>query len=167
MAEIKTESNPVGEPLENDDIATYVEIVKSEWDVQMQDSVKAPWWKFWTKISMTPITNFMLGALDDLIAYVDQVVDTTGPQKKATVLAAVGQIYDYISKEAFPVWFAPFSATIRTYVLDHVVATAIDWMVQKYRNGDWRKKDIAEIQSLWAIKAQMFGLPIDHRPKVY
>lgn len=163
--EIKAEVNPVGSVLKHAGIQTFIEAMCGLWD---QTKAVAPWWKFWNKgVSLVPVTNFLLKCLDDLIAYVDDVVEANGADKKATVLWAVGQIYDYIVKEAMPLWAKPFASSIRNYIINTLISSAIDWIVDKYRNGEWRKKPADEVTAQWVeLHAQLFGVPGDHRPKL-
>lgn len=145
--EIKDVSNPVGAVIQDEGIENFIVVMSANWDEQKEAS---PWWKIWKKISFSKITGFLLKALDDLIAYVDEFVDVSGPDKKATVLNAIGRLYDYIVIEAMPVWMKPFSKSIKNYIINDLVSTAIDWIVDKYRHGDWRKKNASELQLLWS-----------------
>lgn len=97
---IKETPNPIGTPVENYYINIFVESMKVVWDTTKK---KTRWWKFWEKVKLTTVTNFLLNCLDDLIAYVDQMENVCGADKKATVLFAIGKIYDYVIKEAMPI----------------------------------------------------------------
>lgn len=162
--EIKTDTNPVGEVKQSAVIDQFIESMKALWE---STRTKPAWWKFWQRMSPVPVTNFLLKCLDDLIAYVDQIVDTSGADKKATVLNAIGKIYDYIAIEALPLWAKPFSTAIRSYIIDTMISSAIDYIVEKYRHGSWRPKPVEEIQAQWVqLHAQLFGVPGGHRPKI-
>lgn len=145
--EIKQEVHPVGQVIDDEHISRFVETMKTLWDSTKE---KVEWWKFWKRVSPVPVTNFLLKCLDDLIAYVDQIVDASGEDKKATVLNAIGRIYDYVVREAMPLCLVPFSGVIRAYIINTLASAAIDWMIQKYRHGNWRPKPVEEIQSQWA-----------------
>jgi hypothetical protein len=69
-----------------------------------------------------------------------------GPDKKATVLAAIDHLYDFVGREAVPVLLRPFASKIKNYIIYTLVAASIDWIVNKYRHGEWRDKldDIQE-----------------------
>lgn len=162
--EIKETINPVGQVIESEHINTFVESMKALWD---STKVKTSWWKVWKRVDLTPVTNFLLKCLDDLIAYVDQIVDTSGADKKATVLAAIGNIYDYIIREALPIFLKPFAGAVRDYIINTLISAAIDWIVEKYRHGSWRQKPAVELEAQWvALHAQLHGVPGGHRPKL-
>ena len=145
-------ANPVGQIKQDSAIQNYVTILRAEWD---QTQPKRNWWQFWKRASFVSVTKFLLKALDDLIAYVDEVVDTNGADKKATVIWAVGEIYDYIVKEAMPVILKPFAPQIKDIIVNGVISPAIDWMVDKYRNGNWRKPKASELAILWEKQAPL------------
>lgn len=138
--EIKETVNPVGTVHEISSIESYLNGLALLWDSQnIQDT---SWWKSWKKLGMTQmikITNFLIKALDDLIALVDDELGD-GADKKATVINAIGRLYDYIAKEAMPVWMKPFSIPVKTFIIDTLISSLIDWIVDKYKNGEWRKQ---------------------------
>lgn len=144
-------ANPIGDVKVDETIENYVQVVVNEWD---QAKVDYPWWKIWKRRSMVAMTKFLLKALDDLVAYVDEVIDTSGADKKATVLRAIEMIYDYIIREAMPIWMRPFASKVKSIVILDIISPAIDWMVEKYRHGDWRKPPAEELAAQWAMKAQ-------------
>lgn len=150
--EIKNEINPVGEAKIDSAVNNYVAIMSAAWD---KDGDKIPWWKFWKRKSLVRITQFLLAALDDLVAYVDQL-DLSGMDKKATVLVAISFLYDYVVKEALPIWAKPFAGRIKTYIINTMISATIDWIVEKYRNGIWvKKQDAGQMTALWAKEASM------------
>jgi len=142
---IKDESNPIGTAFVDENIDNFVSAMSASWDASKETS---PWWKFWKKISLTRVTTFLLAGLDDLIAYVDEALDN-GPDKKATVLDAVSRLYDYVIAEALPIYLKPFAGAIKNYVINDLISPSIDWIVDKYRNGDWRKKTVPELTAQW------------------
>jgi hypothetical protein len=153
--EIKESSNPIGEVVENQYIDIFVESMKAVWD-----TVKKPysWWKFWEKRSLVPVTDFLLKCLDDLIAYVDQFDGVPGSDKKATVLFAVGKIYDYIVKEAMPLWLKPFSYNVREYVINVLISHSIDWIIKKYRKGEFKPTPAEQLEAQWvSLHGKMFN----------
>lgn len=159
--QIKDVSNPIGTVIDDEAIDNFITIMKSLWD---EEKESVPWYTPWRRISFTKVTNFLTQALDDLIAYVDDYIDANGADKKATVLNAINILYDYVVREAIPMVLRPFSASIKEYIINDLISSSIDWIVDKYRNGDWRKKDTAELKALWAvqaqsIKAQTIGVP--------
>ena len=143
--------NPIGEPQIDGAINNYITIATAKW-IEIEE--KIPWWKFWKRKSVTKITKFILGALDELIPYVDQL-NISGPDKKATVLAAVAVLYDCVMREALPIWGTLFSGKIKYFLIYVMLSSAIDWIVEKYRKGVWDKKSNGEIAALWSQEAVM------------
>lgn len=132
-------------------IKNYINIMYARWDGQKET---IPWWKIWKRRHVGRITEFLLNALDELIAYVDQL-DISGVDKKATVLAVISILYDYGIKEVLPIWAKPFSGKIKNYIIYVMISTAIDWIVEKYRNGVWTKKSAAVMASEWSTQAAL------------
>ena len=135
-----TEANPTGQAHIIAEIDQYIQSVLAKWAALKPPS--SPWWKVWkmaTTIHLEKATKFLLLCLDDLIIFIDDKLDS-GPDKKATVLAAVDKLYDFIVAEAIPTWAKPFSGTIKKYIVYSIVSSAIDFIVDKYRNGAWRDK---------------------------
>lgn len=145
--EIKEEPNPIGEVYIIDTVEKQIEALQFHWDELNVDVEKSSWWKFWNwgkRTSLTKVTDFLIKALDDFIHMVDNTL-TNGPDKKATVLDAISRLYDYVIREALPIWLKPFAGRVKNYIINELVSVAIDWIVDKYRNGSWREKweDIA------------------------
>jgi len=147
--QLKDASNPVGAVIADEGIDNFITVMSSVWDSEKED---VPWYKPWKRISFTRVTDFLMKSLDDLIAYVDDYVDANGADKKATVLDAISRLYDYVVVEAMPIFLKPFAGSIKNYIINDLISTAIDWIVDKYRNGEWRKKDSAELKALWAAE---------------
>ena len=55
-------------------------------------------------------------------------------------MKAVDFLYDYIVREALPIWMRPFAGKIKEYVINVLVSASIDWIVSKYREGIWKDK---------------------------
>lgn len=165
IMEIRDTANPVGEiqvEAAEAAIENYVSVLAYEWE---KSKIDAPWWKFWQRLSMVRVTDFMLGSLEDMISFVDQITDI-GPDKKATVMTIMGRIYDIIVKDALPVWLTPFAKSIKSLIMEEVISPVIDWMVTKYREGAWKPTaPAAEMAAQWEVKAQLIGVPGGHRPK--
>lgn len=160
--EIKETPNPVGKPIPNPYIDMFIDSMKAIWD---STKIKNSWYNFWGKTTLTPVTDFLLKCLDDLIEYVDQIDNISGSDKKATVLAAIGIIYDYIIREAMPIWLRPFSTYVRNYVINILISHAIDWIIEKYRKGYFKPKTSDQLEAQWVILyGQTVGLPkITHK----
>ena len=133
----KENANPVGEPHRIEDVENKVQFYCRLWD-----SRKSPGSMWLPKASVSTVTNFLLMALDDFVMVVSTAV-ISGPDKKATVLDAIGRIYDYTMAEALPIWLVPFAGVLRQYIIYVLISNAIDWMVAKYRNGSWKSAQSA------------------------
>ena len=139
--ELKMMNNPVGTAHQIDCVDRHVRMLCEKWDEQKELEESTPWWKWWANLGtrqLVKVTNFLIKALDDLIQLVDREVDD-GPDKKATVLMAIGALYDYVIREAMPIWLRPFAARVKDYVVNTLISSAIDWIVGKYRHGSWRE----------------------------
>lgn len=148
MEAVKDTANPVGMAIELESVNLYIEELIKKWN-ETKETVA--WYKVWYRVSLNRVTTFLMAALDDLIGYVDDVVEKNA-DKKATVLAAIEKLYDYVIAEAMPIWMKPFAGSIKSYIISTLISNAIDWMVDKYRNGAWRmnKGDDNQINALWA-----------------
>jgi len=135
----EVEANPIGQAYESEEVKIYVEALAAEWDAIRGDT---KWWKFWNRSTaqLYKATKFLMQSIDGLVMLVDDFVDLAGPDKKATVLNAVDVLYDYVVREAIPIWMRPVAGKIKDYIINTLVSTAIDWMVQKYREGAWKEK---------------------------
>jgi len=134
----KTEADPIGDVKPVKEVDTYVATLIEEWTNIRGERT---WWKIWqrTTAGLYKATKFLLNSIDGLIWLVDDLVDL-GPDKKATVMNAVDILYDYIVREAIPIWMRPFAGRVKSYIMSVLVSTAIDWMVAKYREGAWKEK---------------------------
>lgn len=131
------EVNPVGEVQQLEVVEQRVVALASQW---REENPKPKWWQIGEKgTTLYKVAKFIINALDEFILFVDDQIDS-GADKKATVIYAIGLLYDYIVKEAMPLWLRPFAGKIRYIVIDILVVTAIDWIVAKYRDGSWRQK---------------------------
>lgn len=130
--------NPTGEVKSPLEVNTYVNALAKEWDEQKTTTTS--WFLWWSvkKASLVEATSFILNSVDELVKFVDDLIDQ-GPDKKATVLAAVGALYDYIAAEAMPIFLKPFNSYIKSFLVDVVVSSSIDFIVDKYNNGLWKK----------------------------
>lgn len=131
----KENANPAGEAHRIEDIERKVQFYCRLWN--SQGDVKSLWMP---KVSLSKVTNFLMVVLDDLVVTI-AVAALSGPDKKATVLDAVGRIYDYTVKEAMPFWMRPIAAPVKEYIVNVLVSHAIDFIVAKYQNGGWSPKE--------------------------
>jgi len=139
VIEEKVDGNPVGVIHWLDEIEAKVEELYLSWKEMYPDM---PWyksWQTWSKPSLYAVTTFLIDSLDELIDLVDDLI-IEGPDKKATVLAAINALYEHVGREAVPVLLRPFARAIKNYIVYTLIAASIDWIVNKYRNGEWRQK---------------------------
>lgn len=161
--EIKETVHPVGDIVKDDNLEKFIEAMVAVWD---ENKVVPHWWQFWKKVNFHKIANFLINCLDDLISYFI-AHNIPGADKKATVLHVLGRVYDVIIVGVMPLYLKPFSLAIRSFILNVVVSSAIDWIVDKYAKGEWRPKPEEQVVAQWVqLHAQIFGVPGDHRPKV-
>lgn len=160
--EIKDSVNPVGTVVQDENISMFVEAMVSLWK---ENNGEAAWWQFWKRVNFLKVANFLINCLDDLISYFVQH-NIPGADKKATVIDTLGAIYDAITKGLLPIYLIPFSSGIKNFVLNVVVSSAIDWIVEKYKNGSWRPKPVEEVVAQWVTMHAQFVKPIDHRPSL-
>ena len=134
--------NDVGTDQDLESVNDAINALAQHWE-DFTGSVEKSWWQFWKrgKTTLFSVTKFLLFSLDNLIQFVDDLIKG-GPDKKATVMAAVEKLYDYVIKEAMPIWLKPFSGAIRKFILNVIVSTSIDWIVSKYREGSWQKSEL-------------------------
>jgi hypothetical protein len=133
----KLTANPIGEVKNLADIDDYVNSVIEEWKAEyvLED---ASWWQWWKKTSagFAEITAYILNGLDSMIKFVDNIIES-GPDKKATVMASVEKIYDFIVTNALPLWLRPWNPAIKAFIFNIIISYTIDFIVDKYNNGIW------------------------------
>jgi len=140
-------TNPIGEAHNVLDakIATY----QAMWS-QISDAPKSNWWNVITNWAtrrehLIKAVGFLLGVLDDAISSINGFVDLPGPDKKATVLRVLGEVYDFVVKEIMPIWLRPFSGLVRKFVIEVCASILIDWIVKKYKDGLWDRRTDTKI----------------------
>jgi hypothetical protein len=131
---IKETANPVGRPQFVESVESLLVFYMRLWDeAKTRRSI-------WSKFDSSKITNFLMRALDDFIVAVDNS-DILGKDKKATVLSAADRLYDYIVREAMPIWLVPFAGVVKQYLVYVLISNAIDWIVSKYKDG-WQPRSM-------------------------
>lgn len=145
---VETTVNPVGRVVAVPGLDALVAKMKDGWTGVKQGLARVPW---------SAVTNYLLKCFDDLIVYLVEH-DIPGADKKATVMNAVGQVYDWVIAGMLPVYVRPFSGLIRGFVVNNLASAAVDWVVAKYNNGAWHPQPAASVLSLW-------GVPGGHRPE--
>lgn len=126
---------PLGIAKEVAGLKEYIDDLLKTWDEKYKE-VKSSWMPK-IQMDLVKVTKFLLNCLDGLILFIDRLVDN-GPDKKATVLAAIAILYDYIIKGALPIWMLPFATKVRQFIIYTLISTAIDFMVSKYKEGAWK-----------------------------
>lgn len=134
MFYFKDHADPVGEAHRIDSVELMLEELKRAWDEQ---NAKRSFWG--GGVSLNKVTSFLLYSLDGVVNAVNEAV-IPGPDKKATVLAAIERLYDYTVREALPIWMRPLAGPIKSYIIHVLISSAIDWMVAKYKSGSWSKR---------------------------
>ena len=130
--------NPVGQPVKGllDD---QVKEIITLWE---KDHPKPKWYHFWKRIKglWFAAVRFIIAAGDYFVQTIDDLIEG-GPEKKATVLEALGEVYDAIVPFLLPIFIRPFNKQLRTFVIDVVASLLIDFIVGKYREGSWDKEE--------------------------
>lgn len=129
--------DPVGEAKNSQEMSGFIDGLKKKWDA-VKEALGSG-----SRVSLVYVTKFLLGTLDGLIVFVDGMMGgENGADKKATVLAAVAVLYDYVVAATIPLWLRPFAKSIKMFIIYTVMSIAIDWIVSKYNAGTWRKPEI-------------------------
>jgi hypothetical protein len=127
-------------------IEKYIEIRKSTWTKKLTSN---PWWAIWRKTSsVLPMTRFLIDSLDQLILYFAQYNEMAGADKKALVMVAIGELYDYLSAQCFPLWLKAVSPMLKSVILSQVISPSIDWIVAKYKDSVWNTSSSAQAMDL-------------------
>lgn len=136
---MKEVANPIGNPQVVEAVEVILESYMRTWD-----KTKSKW--NWLKFDSSKITNFLMKALDDFIVAVDSS-GLLGEDKKATVLSATDRLYEYIVREAMPIWLMPFAGVVKKYIIYVLISNAIDWIVSKYKEV-WKPRSMRP----WEVK---------------
>jgi ABC-type cobalt transport system substrate-binding protein len=135
------EVNPVG--------VADVEVIRDRIDevieAWMVDHPEVKSW--WRRISVgwIEVVGFLVKAGDYFIKTIDKVLDS-GPDKKATVMAAMEEVYDYIVPNLLPIWLKPFSGQVKNFVFGVLINFIVDYFVGKYRAGEWNNVDVTQMK---------------------
>jgi len=135
---MKLTLNPVGQAHDIQKVNNKVNDILAKWEKD-NPKPKASWWNpfsWWKsrRSSILKVTLFIFECVDNFIRYVENEV-INGPDKKATVIAAVTIIYDYVVKEAMPAWAKPFAGKIKGFFIGILISGVIDFVVKKYNEG--------------------------------
>jgi hypothetical protein len=134
--EIKSLSvDPVGQAMDLQVIKDYITGIVASWKNTIATQ---PWWKFWAGLDLKTATGFFIVSVDNLIAIVEKQLEL-GSDKKATVLAALDQLYGTMVLGSAPVFLKPVLMILRNYIIYTLCSMLIDWTVSKYNDGAWRQ----------------------------
>ena len=139
---INIQGEPVGTPTAIEKIENLANELATKWDSYVQVE-KPKWYAFWawgkSKVSSVEVSKFLLFALDQFIQFAEkEIPGSTGADKKATVLLALAGLYDYVTVGTLPIWLLPFSSQFKMFLIYVIASGAIDVMVDKYNNGNWK-----------------------------
>lgn len=115
-------------------LVLFLDDAKKQWDVQ---NPNAKSWLGFNKGMLIKATSFMLAMTDDLIQFVETMIEA-GPEKKAAVLLIMTQLFDYVFKAAIPIWLKPFTPIIKQIVVNIIIGNLIEFIVAKYKAGYWK-----------------------------
>ena len=125
------QTNPVGIP-ESYVLKNSIDEVIETWK---RNNPSPSWWRkikgHWIKA-----ISFLVAAGDYFIRHIDNLLEN-GPDKKATVLEALGKVYDAIVPPYLPFFLRPFNNKIKKFALEVIASIMIDFFVGKYRAGNW------------------------------
>lgn len=91
---------------------------------------------FSSGVNLSVVTQFIINALDEAIKYA-QLNMTDGAEKKAFVMLVISRLYDTTVGANLPYWLYPFASSVKNVIINVIVSNAIDWIVQKYKDGQW------------------------------
>ena len=86
---------------------------------------------------MLKATTFLTCITDELIQYVETIIDK-GPDKRAAVILTMGQLFDYVMQSFAPLWLKPMLPAMKQIVVTIVIGNLIEFIVAKYRAGYWK-----------------------------
>lgn len=91
------------------------------------------------KKNINDCINFLLYCIDDSIQ-TTQSLQIPGAEKKVIVLSIIWEVYSIVISKNLPIYLKPFDLIIKTIVVQLIVSKLIDFIVDKYNRGTWRKE---------------------------
>lgn len=91
------------------------------------------------KKNINDCITFLLDCLDDSIQQA-QTLPLQGADKKVLVLSIILEIYNVVISKNLPIYLKPFDLIIKTILIQIVISKLIDFIVDKYNRGAWRKE---------------------------
>jgi len=135
-----TTINPAGNAYNLPQLDVQILAAMDAWEENAALNHKITSWWQKRKAFLSQAVMFLISYIDKFVQVVDNLLEN-GPDKKATVLAAISTLYDYIIKESMPIFLKPFNPIIKRFVIYIVISGSIDFIVDKYRNGLWSKEN--------------------------
>lgn len=89
--------------------------------------------------SINECVMFLLNCLDDSIQQA-QTLPISGQDKKTIVLSVILGIYNIVISKNLPIYLKPFDLIIKIIVIQVIISKLIDFIVDKYNRGLWRKE---------------------------
>jgi len=83
--------------------------------------------------------DFILNCVDDSIVFLEKI-PANGEDKKSAVILIIYGIYAEVISKNLPIYLKPFDLLIRFIVIQIVISKLIDFIVNKYNRGIWRKE---------------------------
>lgn len=117
-------------------IRDKIEEVLRSWEQYKPKST----WLSRVKGAWTTAVGYLLTSTDYFIRAIEEMVPN-GPDKKATVMDAVEEIYDSIVPGLLPIYLKPFNRHVKYFVVEVIVSMSIDFIVSKYHGGNWDIED--------------------------
>lgn len=117
-------------------LENFFKDLKNRWDQEYQ--VNPSWFRI-SKTYIAASTIFIIQHLDECILLVENLIPS-GTDKKAAVMTITSNLFRYIVLNAFPIWLKPFSPLIEKIVINIIVNSLIDFIVEKYNAGYWKKQ---------------------------
>ena len=138
--QVKSVADPVGTTVAIQGLNDLVEKMKAAWE-----GIASA-----TNVNWTIAIQFLTKGLDDMVVYLVEH-NIPGQDKKATVLEAIGKVYDWVSKNIVPFYLKPFSGLMRDFVINTVLSNSIDWIVSKYNSGSWHPEATSQVYKTWGL----------------
>jgi len=125
--DVEVDGNPVGNVHVLEAVENKVTELYEKWKELYPD---LPWykkWLSWVKPNIYKVTTFLMESLDELIHMVDDLIEV-GPDKKATVLAYIDQLYEVVGRDAVPMLLKPFAGKVKNYIVYTLISASIGWI---------------------------------------
>ena len=92
------------------------------------------------KKNINECISFVLKCVDDSINQAESL-PVDGASKKAVVISVIYSIYSVVISRNLPVYLKPFDSVIKVIVIQFLISNIIDFLVHKYNEGTWNRKE--------------------------